>query len=82
MRSVTVLSDLTPIQMRALIRLDTPGGDPDSAGRRIEELSPQILMAVFELLELKLATSELGWQNTAWFQLTPKGRAVREFGEA
>ncbi|WP_019997276.1 hypothetical protein [Aureimonas ureilytica] len=76
------LSDLSTIQIRAMIKLDTPGGELDSVGRRIEELSPPILAAVFDLIELGLATSELGWGNTAWFRLTPKGRAVREFGEA
>lgn len=74
---MTDLSDLTPIQIRALIKLDTPGGNEDSVGRQIEELSDQILQAAFEMIPLGLVTSELGWQNTAWFRLTPKGRAIR-----
>lgn len=74
---MVTLSDLTPIQIRALIKLDTPGGNTDSVGRQLEELSPPILAAVFELIALRLVTSELGWQNTAWFRLTPAGRAVR-----
>lgn len=71
------LSDLTPIQVRALIKLDTPGGNEDSVGRQIEELSDQILAAAFDMIPMGLVTSELGWRDTAWFRLTAKARALR-----
>ncbi|WP_062233162.1 hypothetical protein [Aureimonas sp. N4] len=79
---MTALSDLSSIQIRALIKLDTPGGVEDSVGREIGELSDPMLAGVFGLIALGLATSEIGWRNTAWFRLTAKGRAVREMGEA
>lgn len=75
-------ADLTPMQIRALIKLDTPGGAVDSVGREIGELSDQILQAVFDMIPMGLVTSELGWRSTAWFRLTAKGRAMREVGEA
>lgn len=73
-------TDLTPIQIRALIKLDTPGGAEDSVGREIGELSDQILQAIFDMIPMGLVTSELGWRNTAWFRLTATGRAVWEAG--
>lgn len=76
------LFDLTPIQIRALIKLDTPGGDVDSVGRRIEELSPKILLAAFHLITMGCVVRSSGWRGTLWFRLTPLGRAVREYGTA
>lgn len=76
------LSDLTPIQIRALIKLDTPGGDVDSVGRRIEELSPKILLAALYLIPRGCVVRSIGWHGSMWFRLTPMGRSILEDGAA
>lgn len=76
------LSDLTPIQIRTLIKLDTPGGDVDSVGRRIEELSPKNLLAALHLIPMGCVVRSIGWRSSLWFRLTPRGRAIREDGAA
>ncbi len=69
--------DLTPIQISALTKLDTPGGDVDSVGRRLEELSPKIMLAALRMISLGLVVRSADWQGNLWFRLTPEGRAVR-----
>ena len=71
------LFDLTPIQISALIKLDTPGGNVDSVGRRLDELSPKILLATLRMVPMGLVMRSVGWQGTLWFRLTTMGRAVR-----
>lgn len=74
--------DLTPIQISALIELDTPGGNVDSVGRRLDELSPKILLATLRMVPMGLVMRSVGWQGNLWFRLTPEGRAVRNLRPA
>ncbi|KQQ81920.1 hypothetical protein [Aureimonas sp. Leaf324] len=74
------LSKLTPIHIRALVRLDDGHGHMDSVGQEAERLSDAVLVACYELSRMGLVEASSGWRGTVWFRLTARGRTIREVG--
>ncbi|WP_152047291.1 hypothetical protein [Aureimonas psammosilenae] len=71
------LSDLTPLQIRLMIRLDEDCESHDHVGRLRSEIPPFFAPAIASLCDLEIAEETAGWNGTSWIRLTGLGRRLR-----
>jgi hypothetical protein len=70
------LTDLTPMQVRALYLLDDGASHYDSIGADAETLPREIDEACVALVDMGLGQLSFGWHGKTWFRLTEHGRQV------
>lgn len=74
------LTDLTPMQVRALALLEDGVSHYDSIGADAETLSRDVDEACVTLVHMGLVQLSFGWHGKTWFRLTERGRQVLEQG--
>ncbi|WP_062216612.1 hypothetical protein [Aureimonas sp. D3] len=79
---MTTLSELTPNQIRALIKIEHLGGGIFDVGCQAYRLAPRTVLGMVGLIEAGLVEEFEGPTGGMRFRLTIKGMAVRELGAA
>ncbi|WP_185983030.1 hypothetical protein [Aureimonas mangrovi] len=79
---MTRLTDLSPAQIRLMIKLDDGFDREDSVGQEIGDLRPIDNLDVGAMVRMGLVVADEGRGGQVWVRLTEKGRKVREEGEA
>lgn len=75
------LKELSVAQVMLLGLLDDAPQE-DSVGVETGDLSDAQLAQCLELHTLGLVSADIGWRDTCWFRLTPRGRRVHRVGAA
>lgn len=79
---MTRLSDLSPEQIRLMVKLDDGFDHIDSVGIRDDQLDEDENLDLLALIMEGLAVLDNGRDGLAWARLTEEGRKVRAEGGA